>query len=235
MSLLILMPYWEGDRKQTEDLATLLADIEPTLNGNASILFLARRDAKPIEPSVLARCKAKFLNASLLYCERHCSGYPYGPNEMFYYSLSAMFKLRGKYTAWLNLESDCVPMRKDWIVELLSRYNKSVASGKVILGNILFDHPTPHVNGVAVYPMNLVGIFQNTILGGRPDNPYDLEMAPNFLKVASDDDSFHLDFKRDTIGEEELLGFTRNGVQPIIYHGVKDDSARKIIRSKLVG
>lgn len=235
--LLIVIQYYDGDRQQTEELCDLIADLERIRNKAADVMLFCRNDTRiNVSIGTVNRLRDKF---DTVYVERSrrigAAGYPYGPNEMFYDLMCKVgkgAKMREKYFAVLNLASDCCPTRPGWVTEITKEYRVAQQNGKLILGHFCDDHPTPHVNGVAVYSTDLLAkIGETKLMGGPATSPYDLHLGKTFLPLAHNSNLIYLEFQRPTIKAVDLFSAKKNGVVPAIFHGVKDSSARSIVRA----
>ncbi len=232
--LLIVIQYYAGDMEMAEKLADLIADLQRIRSREADILIFGRKDAPNFPVGAVQRLQAKFDNVYTEKCRRDASGFPYGPNEMWYdlVSLIGQFpKWRDNYFGWLNLEADCVPTNPGWIPTLIEDYRQARDSGYLAIGHIN-QKPVPHMNGVAIYSTEL---WQETkILGGAPNIAYDIHCAKKILIGCKDTPNIYLDYQRPTITSEELFSPKKNGAVPVLYHGVKDESALAAVRAKFL-
>lgn len=235
--LLVVLQYYDGDKAAVEALGTLISDLERIRNRNADILIFGRADAAEFDPSVKAKLASKFDKVTFLRCRRKGSrSYPYGPNEMFYDLVTLLGQTspwRDDYFAFLNLEADCTPLHPGWIAELAHAFKDAKAHGYAAIGHI-HENPTPHMNGVAVYDIDIWKLVGSGKLnGGSPNVAFDIDHAKDILPLAVDTAFVMLDFKRPTIAPDDLFKPQKgSNVEPSIYHGVKDDTAREAVRAK---
>ena len=231
--LLLVFQYWEGDKSTVEDLACLVSDLERVKNTSTDILLFARHDATLISPSVVAKLQAKFGKVMQARCRRRASGYPYGANAMFYdlVGLLAQFDpYRSEYYAFLNLESDCVPTCQGWLGKLAAAYHAAFDAGKACIGHVQPENAMPHMNGVAVYAIDIWSrVGASKLDGGPPHVAYDMYQGKTLLPFALDTELIRLDYNKPTITAEELFAS-----KAVLYHGVKDASARTAVRAKFV-
>lgn len=228
---LIVISHWSGDVERAEKLAELIADLEPQKNLTADVLLFHRNDCRPASLDVLNRLRTKFETVTTLRCSRvGATGYPFGANEMFYDLAMTMAaqKMSGRYYAWINLESDCVPTHPGWIEALTDEFNK-LPKGKFAFGHQCLTHPHPHLNGVAVYSSSWAKVLGG-IIGGPASLAYDINLGTQSVAASVDTPLIFLDFKKETITPDELFAPRKNGRAPSIYHGVKDGSAIKAVR-----
>lgn len=146
--LILNIQFWSGDKAIAMKLARLIADIEPKFRNDVSVLFTARFDATHDEETVLYVSK-KF-PVHKFTTTRKATGWPNGPNQMMGESYCHCIELvRGRKVnakAILFIESDAVPLHKDWINMLIEEYKQS---GKQVVGCWLGagDCGVEHVNG----------------------------------------------------------------------------------------
>lgn len=235
--LLVIVQYYDGDKAEAESLGTLIADLERIRNRNADILIFGRADAAEFDPAVRAKLASKFDKVNFLRCRRKGSrSYPYGPNEMFYDLVTFLGQTspwKDDYYAFLNLEADCTPLHPGWIAELAHAFKDAKAHGYAVIGHI-HENPAPHMNGVGVYDIDIWKLVGSGKLnGGSPNVAFDIDHAKDILPLAVDSAFIMLDFKRPTILPEDLFKSQKgSNVEPSIYHGVKDDTAREAVRAK---
>ena len=231
---LVVLQYWEGDKADCEDMASLIADLERIKNTNVDILIFPRADASPLASGIVSKLQSKFNKVITYPCRRKgAKGYPFGPNEMFYdlVTLIAQFAPFNKeYYAFINLESDCCPTGPGWIGKLIHEWDEANKSGLPCIGHIQSDHPSPHMNGVGVYSFDFWNrVPAGKLNGGAPHVAYDIYHGDSILKLAKDTPLIRLAYRLPTITADKLFD---SGA--VLFHGVKDGSARAIVRAKYV-
>lgn len=236
--LLIVIQYYEGDQEESEQLGALIADLERIRNRDADILIYRRHDAPEFSRSVRSKLEEKFDKVFFETCRRKdAKGYPFAANQMWHdlVTLVAQYNpWRTNYYAFLPLEADCVPVRPGWIRELIAEFKHAKAEGFAATGFIHND-PTPHMNGVAVYDINIWGIVGGGILnGGNAQVAYDIYHGRNLLPVSMNTPLIMFQYRRPTISADDLFRPWRDGVEPALFHGVKDASAREAVRAKWI-
>lgn len=234
--LLVVIQYYEGDKQAAEELGSLIADLERVRNRNTDIMIFARHDATEYDRTIRTKLEAKFDKVYFQRCRRKdAKNYPFAANEMFYdlVTLLAQFApWKDDYFAFLNLESDCTPLHPGWIGELVDQFQIAKARGYSAVGH-LHGNPIDHMNGVAVYAIDFwKKVGAGKLNGGNPQSAYDVDHAKDILPHASDTPYMMLSFKRPTISPTDLFKHHKGNVEPAIYHGVKDDSARVAVRAK---
>lgn len=233
--LLIVLNYHDGDIEETNELLRLFIDLQGGDRDPVADLLLWRRyDSQPIAKDLILRLHAVFENVSQMPCRRRLTGHPGGPNEMFYDLVNrvAMPDLRSKYEVFLNLEPDCVPLNPGWTSELLELWNDARDRSQNVLVSGFYqpDHQKPHINGVALYSTSFA--IETSLLGGPPHVAYDIHCADIYSNRWVDDGIFYLQYSRRNITLEELYQVRRDMRTPIIFHGVKDESAVRAVRKR---
>lgn len=234
---LVVLQYWEGDRNIVEDLGSLIADLERVRNRGTDVMIFGRPDAQEFDRTVVSKLEAKFDRVHVVKSRRKgANNYPFAANEMFYdlVTLLAQFSpWKDDYFAFINLEGDCTPLHPGWISELVAEFRAASVAGFVAVGHHQPSHPVPHMNGVAVYDINLWRLVgAGKLNGGNPRVAYDIHHAKTILPVSQDTPYITLDFQRATISPEDLFRAHKSNVEPAIFHGVKDSSARDAVRAK---
>lgn len=234
---LIVLQYYNGDVAEVEELANIIADMERVRNKDADILLFGRFDANPFPSHVKAKLESKFEKVHELKCRsRDGTSYPFATNCMFY----DLVTLLGQYPAWndpyfafINLEADCVPVHPGWIKELIEAFKIAQVHGKHCIGHVDLKHYTPHMNGLAVYAIDIFSKVPGGKIGGGPLNlAYDIYQSKNLLPISQDTPLIMFSFRRPTITAEELFRPHKSGIEPAIYHGVKDASAREAVKAR---
>lgn len=242
MRMIATIAFCHKDRQATMELVALLADLETKQNLDLDLILVKDYKTEAIPVDFLKKYSGKFRTLQQVLCTTETGGYWPGANALYHFTLNYVHSLVKKnpafdrVKAWLNLEADCVPLRRDWHKALSESYAKTLAQGKCILGHIIPPtEPWPiHVNGVAIYPTDMPTRFNKQMLGCSPQIPFDVNYAPLFVPKAADDGSFYIKWKVLTIGKTELFTAPEGRPLPTWFHGVKDDSARKAVREKLI-
>lgn len=235
--LLIVLPYFDGDKAESEELASLIADLERVKCRDADILLFGRADATEPSRDIRSKLEGKFERVLFERSRRKDAvGWPWGCNGMWYDMVTLFAQVQpwpSQYYAFIPLEPDAVPTRPGWIHEVAKAFKEADADGKACVGFVHND-PKPHLNGVAVYAIDLWGrVGSNKLAGGSPQIPYDIRHADSILPLSVDSPLFRFEFRRATIAADDLFAEHR-GMAPAIWHGVKDGSARAAVRARHV-
>lgn len=232
------------DQHAAVSLAHLIADIEPEKNPLADVM-LSNTHGVPILPSTTNHLARKFGNVLTFISDRRDTGWPAGPNGLFFASMDRIYmgvKREGwDYDAVIFLEPDVVPLRAGWINEV---YDEFLSKGK-LCGGFLYtkmDHPISHINGAMIISPRIRQTYRDFFWA--PNNVgWDCYHAPMLVQNGYASPLFWVDYKRGTIDRATLYRKIKwaahhpchkTKVQPCLYHGVKDGSAREIVRRKLV-
>lgn len=238
MKLAICMGYWDGDRDRAFEVARLLADLLPARSNIARFVFIYRHDAQKPDDATLNYLAAKFKYVDTRRCSVVGFGHPGGCNAIAY-SLFKLMKVDPQFAgteAFLLMESDSLMLRRAWDVELWDEWLRAKAQGKLVVGHAYqgcFGNPVNgnHINASAIYSRNIAEVLPS-ITKGRMDVGHDYLNGPVIYPVAIDSPLIILDYRRPTITRDELFAPRKEGKVPLLYHGVRDSSAVKIVREE---
>jgi hypothetical protein len=241
--LLLILQCYHGDQDAAMDLARLIADIEPKQSEHADFLFAHRFDTTP-DTATQDYVSEKFENVYSFVAEKMGTGWPAGCNDLFFDTLNLVTRrTRDKhweYDAALFFESDAVPLAVDWIKRLKDDYYNS---GALINGHYITESQfeTGHVNGNCVMSTSF-GRIVRSFCACPDDKPWDIYHAPSMVLNVVDHGLIHSVYRLPTITPEALFAaqtrphdhpLTMVKFQPVLFHGVKDDSARRAVRARL--
>lgn len=231
---LVVIQHYDGDVVFAEELASLISDLERTRNHDADVLLVRRSDSRQMSTTAITKLQSKFDKVLTHQCRRFAKGYPYAPNEMWYdlvMLLGQQSPYRDDYYAFINLEPDAVPTRPGWIGELIAEWKSANDEGKAAVGYI-HNNPRPHMNGLAVYAIDLYHRVGSGILrGGSPQVCYDIRHSASILPIAKSTPLIHFHYRHSTTTPAEVFA-EKDGVSPAIFHGVKDKSAMNAVRDR---
>lgn len=146
--ILIIVPFWAGDRHAAIALSHLLADLQPQHSDDIDLLFVARFDCPQVDASTLKHVSRKF-NTFTHESKRRETGWPAGCNGTFFGAMEFCYHkmAAGKvpsYKALFICEADTIPLTRDcfgylhrqW--DLISRRQPTCMAGALIPG--VHDH-----------------------------------------------------------------------------------------------
>lgn len=231
------MGYWDGDRDRAFEVARLLADLLPARSSIARFVFIYRHDAQKPDQETLNYLAAKFKYVDTRRCPVVGFGHPGGCNAIAL-SLFKIFRTDKQFAgteAFLILESDCVMVRPAWDVELWDEWLRGKAHGKIVVGHAYpgcYQNPHGnHINASAMYARNIAEVLPS-IEKVRMDVGHDWMNGPAIYPVSMDSPLFFLDYRKPTITREELFAPRKSGLVPLVHHGVRDDSAIRLVREE---
>lgn len=230
--LLLMLQFWEGDKAAALDLARLIADIEPKHSDQADIILCARRDATH-DPTVVDYLSRKF-NVYTHTATRGGKGWPQGPNTLFFDSMRHVIRSVGKtmppYRAILAMESDDVPLSRDWIRVLLDEMDKLQSN---VVGAFQ-NTPVPHCNGNCLFngdPEFLAWLSPN--LSCNVNRGWDAELFPKFAaKGFSDTLRIRSYWNIQSLDDAQFKRLVDQGT--VLLHGIKSDCGRQWARRNLL-
>ena len=153
--MLIILPFWQGDKEQIVRLAHLLTDLTPAHSPAADLLFVSRFDATM--PEAAMRYAARRFNIHQYRSKRREVGWPHGCNGTF---IGAMEWLHahvssGKYPRFKGAfiaEGDSAPLQRNWLDILCAEWDRVNTKGSpVVAGPIIPAGGIDHVNGGGCY------------------------------------------------------------------------------------
>ena len=222
------------------ELTELICDIEPERRDETEFWLVYRKDTPlniPKRFSELAR--QKFGRSGAFAARNFDDGWPAGSNMLAHSAFLEMELLRRagtcKNEAFLLFEPDCVPMAADWLDQLSAEWLKARENGKTAFGHWhqQWDESTRHMNGNAVFAITHFEKYGHLLIGPATMG-WDYFYREHFIGISQDSNLIHQLYSTWGLSEEAFDALQKNGVRPAFLHGVKDDSARKISRKRLV-
>ncbi len=237
--ILLVIPFWEGDKPQAMKLAKLLADLEPKHSDQADLLFVSRFDcAHDIAAEKLVSRK---FNTFSYTSKRRGTGWPMGCNALFFGAMEwAFHKVNAgqvpAYKAVLILAGDGAPLQKDWLSFFLAEVGQAAVAGALIESVPGFDG-YPHINGDTMLLSGDVEFLRWLALGVGDISTvvgWDWALAPAFKARGWKNLPFVKSGwnKRTPFTDEEWSGQQAAGV--VWFHGQKGNSLLDLARKKLL-
>jgi len=220
-----------------EELLSLICDIEPVPRKDVEFILFARKDVEPVDSRRLVeKLRAKFPRAKHVECWDFATGWPHGSNTMWFSLIRQMFHMwrmdEVACDGFLSFETDCIPMRTNWISLLAETWEKAKAQGKEATGHFHGGEGCPtHMNGNAIFATRFWENHQDMV-GCHGMQPWDVAYAPVILRVAADTDRINQWYRLQAFTEKdwELLSKTPCA----LFHGIKVPDGRRIAREELV-
>jgi len=247
--LILALQFWEGDKRIAMDLARLLADLEPTPRTDVYFLFSARFDATHDIETI--QYVSKKFPVLVHTTSRKGIDWPNGPNQMmadtYEFCVEYTRKRQINANAVFLMESDCVPLAKDWLNQIIEEYR---TCDRMVLGAWLKrgDAGVEHVNGNCIISLDFWKRFRE-ILNPKENGGWDATLAYCMLPNAHPSrliwSDYHLgtpknpwrgcDYlwtpRRYNDRENALYG---QDINPVWYHGPKNGLGLDCVRKRLL-
>lgn len=177
----IVFPFHAGDVLKTKRLITWIQKIEGCKNHDALLVADAGLSWGPVfELRDLA--ETCFKSVSLISNSTSVSGWPAGPNSLFY--TASLHISKNSKDPWFWCESDCIPLKPMWADMLQATYE---TCGKPYMGALVPCNkpglPAKHLNGNAVYPASAFDIMGRYCSGTKA---FDIASAEAVIQHAAD-------------------------------------------------
>lgn len=241
--ILLSLPFWAGDKRQSLKLARFLADLQPSFCDYADVVFTARFDAKHCKETIAAVSR-KF-NTFTHTSGRRQTGWPLGCNGVFLGMIEWFYhkKAAGQipnYRAVLNLESDVVPLVRDWLPRVIAAWDELNAKAPVYVAGALLPGNGPgvrdHINGGCCMMSGDMKFMQWLALRASNFNSkvgWDWALAHDFkARGWGNFPGVRSFWQTPSFSETDWANAVTNG--DWIIHGVKNDDLLDMSRRKLL-
>ena len=220
------------------ELAQLICDLEPERRENTEFFLVYRKDTPIYGPLAFeTMAKPKFGRALARAARNFDDGWPGGSNMLAGSAFLEMAILkRGdicRNEAFLLFEPDCVPLSRDWIDQLSAEWERAKANGKEAFGNWhqQAGEDTLHLNGNAVFEVAYYDKHLSWMIGPATLG-WDYFYRDHLIPISQDSDLMTQRYAFGTITPEQFDALEKNGQKPVFLHGVKDHSARVLVRDR---
>lgn len=234
--LLICLQFWDGDRADALRLARFMADLEPTFNHKVHIMFCARFDAVH-DSETLNYVSKKFEVSKYTSVRKGATGWPYGCNELVHSVWHELLvrsrqdpKFLQTFSAGYFLEADNVPLRRDWLKAIMEEW-ETREPHEVIMGAWHPScSPVGHINGNMLFVPDLAGRISG-LEGCAPNVGWDAAHVHRFSGRWKASQLMKNWYHATKVSVDALFcPDIPGGPAPAVVHGVKDDSAWKIVQ-----
>jgi hypothetical protein len=256
MSLILALQISHKETIAATELCQLCADIEAGYEPRKDCEFwieCSEKVSSETAERLVSILSPKFVSR-WFRARNKGEGHPYGANQLW---LSTMVEVWGQYkhsiafreafNGILTFETDCVPMRKDWIELLTNEWDKHLEETRQwnkanpeshiqfeCMGHVHQDGTVhKHINGNAIFRPDMLErrmIESPEVVGWdfyKPNREY-------LVSVGRDTNLITQYYSRPTITIQEMAHVKKGGIVPALFHGVKDGSARKLVRGVLI-
>lgn len=239
--MLIVLPFWNGDRGPCNVLARLLADLEPTFSENADILFVARFDTEPDWPTVEA-VSQKF-NVFTHISAKRMTGWPMGCNGTFFGSMEWIYHRMSvrklpAYKVLFNMGADSCPLTKGWIEILLHAWDLANAAKPIVMAGALLEAGGKwHINGDAALlsgDLTFLKWLATNASNMNAKSGWDWHIASQFEKRGWVGMSFIKSIWNRTNEFTENDWREETAAGTVVLHGQKSFSLLDMVRRKLL-
>jgi hypothetical protein len=238
-ALLFALQMCPLDCNEAVELATLIADIQKAFPAKCRPSWLVSyRADTPLTrvhkvEGVLVNAFAKAVWVAR--AKHFANGWPAGSNALWRSTMEDVAGLaateKTKAKGVLTFEPDCVPLARDWIDRLEAEYRNRVRD---IVGNINQQNTTEvHVNGNSIWPVDLATRWPH-VLEVPPMHAWDYFHREFFMLHAQDTPLIAQIYRRKVLTFGEWNSLKKHDLRPVLLHGIKDSSARRLAREQLL-
>lgn len=235
--ILIVIPYWEGDRVRAIRLSHLLADLQPTHSDAFDIVFVNRFDAAPVKPTTITYVSRKF-NVFQHRSARRETGWPAGCNGLFFGSMEFCYhKIAAEqvpaYKAVFICAGDTIPVRRDALSYLHQEWDRLSVK---VAGPLIPGGEKDHINGDACLlsgDLPFLKWITRDVGGIKVMAGWDWVLADDFKRRGWANIPGILSlWQTKTMSTETANDLVEKGA--VWIHGVKDDSLLKYARKTIL-
>lgn len=228
--MLVVLPVCQKDK---DAALRNLAWVE-RLDGQLPFPVLVTHDTETDASAVVAAAQRCFGSVqTFCYPPPRTPGWPAAAN--WAWQRSAAYVHTQMPQPWLWWEQDAVPLKKGWLLDIAADYTRC---GKVFMGASHTTEHGPHLNGVAVYPSDVIVRFPDMALAVR--GPFDVVGGGPLLAQAYISPLFQHVWSWDnaTNGAPPPTFTTSTDLdrikpEAVLFHRCKDDSLVKLLTEGL--
>lgn len=249
--ILLVPQICQFDQEQGYALVNLICDLIDGVCGEADIMLSLAVGAKE-DAATIERLRTKFHHVYIHRCHNEAKGWPHGPNNQMCEVFNEVFvghRSRGwNYAAFMLIEPDCVPLKKDWIQVLHKEWHEGTQKA---LGAWLAvgdsDCGIEHINGNMMVSPEI--LFEDKSLRRPSFRAWDINFANIFIAKGRASRFIWSDYKLGTqinpwISCKDFFGAKQyksdknplfgEKLFPVWVHGVKSKEAIDCVKSKLI-
>lgn len=225
--ILVVIPFWEGDKALAIEICRIIAGLQQNHSGNQCHVMLSCRQDCQMDQNMVNIVAQKF-NVLTYQCRSPLRGWPAGPNGMFGCTMTNIALLfKDKYECVYWLEPDAVPIRPNWFWDLVLEWRRKHPAAKVVgcrhdcNGNGTGDH----ITGCALYDPNIARIIPE--LTTCDNMAWDYQHRAKIVAMAGSTTLIQ-NWYKSTNAHSGVI--EQPGV--VIIHGFKDMSVVNHVKSK---
>lgn len=236
MKLAICLQYHEADRVRAYELAAMIAANEPKFRDDVILCLVNRWDCPTAPAEVVAPLELKF-HVEQFTTTTRAAGWPAGCNAMARDVLRHAAQ-EWRFGAWhavtgvMLLEPDCIPIARDWIDQVKKEWHAAYVDLKWLMGTWRDGGgDLGHINGNCVVVPDF--IFKVDMTNMFEWLAWDCAISPQVHTHWRVTDLICNRWKETGLTDETITTH-RSGVgQPVLVHGVKDNSVWDYARRTL--
>lgn len=215
-------------------LTRLICSIERDVRRDIEFIVSPRRDTNKDAVAELAtQAATRFANVKVVRNKRMGTGWPNGCNDLWQETMmrvSLLFDTKAiTSTGVLTFESDCLPMRPDWLDVLAGVWAQAEARGLDCVGHAhawpdsndpsLMGEPT-HINGNAIFGSRIILKYPQ-LDGCDARQGWDVAHGKLLLAHGADTPFISQKYRMKTATREEVEALRKDGEIPAMFHGIK--------------
>lgn len=223
--ILIVIPFWPGDRSDAVELCKLIAHLQPHHAKNTAHVMIAERQDCKRETQMVDIISKKF-NTLTHHCQSPLRGWPAGPNGMFASTMMQISFIQKNYECVFWMEPDCLPLRTNWFWDLAMEWKKRKPGVHVMgcMASVDGTAESQHITGCALYHPNIIRILPQIALS---DNiAWDYFHRRAIVSVGQHTPLIVLHYKSSNASESLLND------QIAVVHGYKDGSLMRHLKKR---
>lgn len=160
--MLVVIPFWGGDKDKAMDLCKIIAGLQPHHVGNVChVMLVARQDAQH-DINMIKTVMAKF-NTFTHVSKSNLRGWPAGPNGMFGNTMIHISNNQKKnnYEVVYWMEPDAIPLCPNWFADLQIAWRIRHPDALVVgcRSDCNGDGTGDHITGCALYHPNIARLI----------------------------------------------------------------------------
>lgn len=229
--LVICLQHWARDREAAARLARFMAKLEPRYREDVELCLVNRHDCHPLDDETCNQLVTRF-HVSKVTISAHQVGYPRSPNYMVQELMQNAPEYFEDADGILLMESDCVPMARDWIDQLKAEWARAWGSGKLLMGSWRAECTrVGHINGNMVFHPLLA---HKVPLPLPTRKAWDVAWVPQFKDHWCQTGLIANRYCEMFVTEEQIHTPECGTRPPVLVHGIKDNSAWKVAEKLLL-